>query len=252
MRLVTVGTGTVAPHPARVAAGHLVDAGTVRLLCDCGGGVVHRLAALGLDWGAITHVALTHFHPDHVTDLVPLCMAFRYGQRPPREAPLTIVGPVGTRAFVDRLGAALGDWLAEPGYPLDVVEVPDGGGLDLADDVRLDARSVPHTDESVALSVRHAGRRLVYTGDTGPDDGLGAWAAGCDLLLAECSLPDAMAVPSHLTPAQAGALAARAACGQLVLTHCYPPVESVDIAAEVAMHYTGPVTVAADGDTFTV
>ena len=92
----------------------------------------------------------------------------------------------------------------------------------------------------------------MYTGDTGPDDGLADWAAGCDLLLAECSLPDALAVPSHLTPAQVGALAARAACGHLVLTHCYPPVETVDIAGEVARHYTGPMTIAHDGATFAI
>jgi ribonuclease BN (tRNA processing enzyme) len=32
-----------------------------------------------------------------------------------------------------------------------------------------------------------------------------------------------------------------------VLTHFYPPVESVDIAAEVAEHYAGPVVCATDG-----
>ena len=57
MRLVTVGTGAAAPSPHRVCAGHLVAAGDVRLLMDCGSGVVHRMAALRLDWRAITHVA---------------------------------------------------------------------------------------------------------------------------------------------------------------------------------------------------
>ena len=252
MHLVTVGTGTVAPHPRRVSAGHLVTAGDVRLLLDCGGGVVHRMAALGLPWQAITHVVLTHFHPDHIADLAPLCMAFRYGQLPPRTTPLAIVGPTGTRDLLDRLAAAFGDWLRAPGYPLTVTELADGEAVALGDDVQLACRRVPHTDESVAYSVRHAGRRLVYTGDTGPDEGLGDWAAGCDLLLAECSLPDALAVPAHLTPSQAGALAGRAGCGRLVLTHCYPPVEAVDIAGEVARHYAGPVAIAHDGATYSV
>jgi len=87
----------------------------------------------------------------------------------------------------------------------------------------------------------------VYTGDTAFDEGVGTWAAGCDVLLCECSLPDSMAVPAHLTPRQAGALAAIAAPRRLVLTHFYPPVEFVDIAAEVAEHYSGPVTLATDG-----
>jgi ribonuclease BN (tRNA processing enzyme) len=87
----------------------------------------------------------------------------------------------------------------------------------------------------------------VYTGDTAPDPTLGAWAAGCDLLLAECSLPAALAVPSHLTPEQVGDLAAAAHPGRLVLTHFYPPVERVDVAALVATRWPGPLVLAHDG-----
>jgi ribonuclease BN (tRNA processing enzyme) len=56
-----------------------------------------------------------------------------------------------------------------------------------------------------------------------------------------------MAVPSHLTPEQAGALAAIAKPAVLALTHLYPPVEQVDIRALVATHFAGPVVVAFDG-----
>jgi hypothetical protein len=59
LRLTTIGTGPPPVGDAR-AAGHLVEAASVRLLLDCGSGVVHRMAALGVDWPAITHVALTH------------------------------------------------------------------------------------------------------------------------------------------------------------------------------------------------
>ena len=84
------------------------------------------------------------------------------------------------------------------------------------------------------------------------DDALGQWAAGCDVLLAECSLPEEMAVPTHLTPQRVGALAASARAGRLVLTHFYPPVERADIRALVSAHYAGPVTLAVDGSTFEI
>ena len=247
MRLTTVGTGTAAPAAARAQAGHLVEHGAVRLLLDCGSGVVQRLAQLGLDWGGITHVALTHFHADHVADLVTLVVAWRHGQLPPRAAPAAIVGPPGTQALVERLAAALWPSLLAPGFPLAVVELPPGEALDLGDGVVLSSRTVPHTPESVAYSVAADGRRVVYTGDTAPDPALGAWAAGCDVLLAECSLPAALAVPTHLTPEQAGALAAAAAPGLLVLTHFYPPVEQVDVPALVAAAWPGPLVLAHDG-----
>ncbi len=249
MRLTTIGTGTAAPHPRRVAAGHLVEAGPVRLLLDCGSGVAHRLAALGLDWPGITHVAVTHFHADHVLDLPVLVMGWRRGQRPPRSAPLTVLGPVGTVALLERLAAAVGGWLLAPGFPITVRELAPGEAvaLDGAGAVRLAAHPVPHTAESVAYSVSHDGRRLVYTGDTAYDEGLAAWAADCDLLLAECSLPAPLAVAGHLTPREAGRLAARANARRLVLTHFFAPVEAIDIAAEVAAAHAGPVVLATDG-----
>jgi ribonuclease BN (tRNA processing enzyme) len=247
MRLTTIGTGTAAPHATRTAAAHLVEAGDVRLLLDCGAGSVHRMAAVGVSWQSITHVALTHFHPDHVADVVMLVMGWRWGQLPPRAEPVTLYGPIGTGALLERMAALYGAWLLAPGFPFTVREMTTDEVIRLPNDVLLTAHPVPHTAESVAYSVVQGATRFVYTGDTGVDDALADWAAGCDLLLAECSLPDSLAIREHLTPRQAGALAARANAKRLVLTHFYPPVETVDIVGEVAELYAGPVVCATDG-----
>ena len=92
----------------------------------------------------------------------------------------------------------------------------------------------------------------MYTGDTGYDPMFGEWARGADVLLCECSLPSHMAIATHLTPEQCGALAAAALPKHLVLTHFYPPVERVDVHALVGAHYAGPVTLADDGSTFEI
>ena len=214
---------------------------------DCGSGVVHRLAELAIDWWSITHVAFTHFHADHIGDFTTLLFAWRYARIPGRAAPLTVIGPPGTRQLLERTALAFGDWVINPAFPFEVRELSSGDRCELPGSVDVSVTKVPHTDESVAYSVSHGGRRLVYTGDTGFDEGFGAWAAGCDVLLSECSLPDSMAVPHHLTPAQCGALAAIAKPGRLVLTHLYPPVEQVDIAGAVAERFEGPMTIASDG-----
>lgn len=247
MRLVTVGTGTAAPHGARVQAGHLVATTDALVLLDCGSGVSFRLAALGLEWTRITHIAITHFHADHVTDLPTLLVAWRYGMLPPRHAPLEIVGPVGTIALVERLCGALGVEYREYGFPVTIREIEPGGRLALSAATSIACRAVPHTPESVAYLVEGDGRRLVYTGDTGYDESLAQWASGCDVLLSECSLPSSMAIATHLTPEQAGMLAAVAKPSLLALTHLYPPVEGVDILAAVAAHHPGAAVVAHDG-----
>ena len=111
---------------------------------------------------------------------------------------------------------------------------------------------VPALLIAVALSLVAPEGRLVYTGDTGPSGELARWATGCDLLLAECSLPESAAVDIHLTPERAGDLAQVARARRLVLTHFYPPVETTDPARAAAARFDGPVTAARDGDRFTI
>jgi ribonuclease BN (tRNA processing enzyme) len=147
---------------------------------------------------------------------------------------------------MDRLAEAFGDWVRAPDYPLVIEELAPDASRSLGG-VTLAGRKVPHTEESVAYSVEADGRRVVYTGDTAFDEGLGIWARGSDVLLAECSLPAAMALPTHLTPEECCALAELAAPRRLVLTHFYPPVEEVDIASAVRERFAGTVVLAEDG-----
>ena len=247
MRLTTIGTGTAAPTAGRVQSGHLVEAGEVRLLMDCGSGVVGRMADLGVPWQDVTHLAITHFHADHIVDVPTLLYAWRYGQLPPRSRPITIIGPVGTVRMLSSFAGVFGSGLLQLGFPISVREVSPGDRVDLADDMAIECLKVPHTDESVAYSIERGRRRIVYTGDTGPDATLGQWAEGCDVLLAECSLPDSLAIATHLTPAQCGALGAAARPELLALTHFYPPVEAVDIRGEVGAQFGGAVALATDG-----
>jgi ribonuclease BN (tRNA processing enzyme) len=252
VRLTTLGTGTVALTPARVCAGHYLEAGAVRLLMDCGSGVAHRLATQAIDWSGITHVAFTHFHTDHIADYATLVQAWRHGQRPARREPLTVIGPVGTGDLLTRVAGMHGAWVLAPGFPVTVVELAPGDAHPLGDGVILRVTKVPHAPESLALSVERGGRRVVYTGDMGYDPMLAEWARGADVLLCECSLPEEMGIPEHLTPAQCGALAAAALPRHLVLTHFYPPVERTNIRAAVAAHYAGPISLADDGSTFDI
>jgi len=250
VRFTTLGTGTISLAAARSCAGYLLETADVRLLIDCGAGITRRLAERGPEWQTITHVAISHFHIDHHGDLPTLIFAWKYGFLPPRSAPVEIIGPVGTADLFARLSAAYGEWVTAPGFPLTIREVTPADVAELPGGLRLTCHPVPHTPESVAYSMERGGRRIVYTGDTGPSEPLAAWARGCDLLVCECSLPTGMHIPEHLTPEQCGELAAAAAPKHLALTHFYPPVEQVDVRALVGARFGGPVTLAHDGWSF--
>jgi ribonuclease BN (tRNA processing enzyme) len=111
----------------------------------------------------------------------------------------------------------------------------------------LRARRVPHTERSLAYRIETpGGRTLVYSGDTGPSEALIELAKGCDLLILECSFPKEQEAHNHLSPEQAGEVAAAADPGKLLLLHFYPEVLAVDIPARCRRAYRGPLVLARD------
>ena len=247
IRVTTLGTGTIALTPNRARAGHLFETGDVRLLIDCGSGVIQRMAEHSVPWMSITHVAITHFHIDHIGDLPSLIFAWRHGDLPARSAPIEIIGPIGTTALLERMASAFGQWVTQPGFPFVVREMPPDASLVLRAGVTLSCRKVPHTEESIAYAIESDGARVVYSGDTGFDESFAEWAAGCDLLLCECSLPAQMAIREHLTPEQCATLANQARPKLLALTHLYPPLDRVDVRDIIRATYDGDVVIASDG-----
>ena len=220
----------------------------IRLLLDCGSGVVHNMARFRLPWHRLTHILVSHFHTDHVGDLPSLLFSLKHGLSTPRSEQLTIVGPAGTRDLLQRMAAAFGDHVLDPGFPVRIRELAAGEVHDLGDVARLTSRATPHTDASLAFRLETPDATLGYTGDTGMDDGLGAFFRGVDVLICECSLPDALAMDTHLTPSRVARIAAGARPRHLLLTHIYPQLESEDVPDRVrAAGWDGPIRVASDG-----
>jgi ribonuclease BN (tRNA processing enzyme) len=248
VRLTVIGCGTAAPAADRVGSACLVEHGRARALLDCGPGALHRMAALGVDWAGITHLLLTHFHNDHTGDVAALFFAWKHGLRPARTQPLDVIGPPGTGALLERLAAAMGDHVTDPGFAVRVVELPVGGDIDLAAGAHLSVGPVVHSPEARAYRIEAAGAVLGHTGDTGPCDALAGFLAGCDLLVAECALPDEEAWEQHLTPASVARLAQRARPRRLLLTHVYPQLDRAGLAALIRGHgWPGETLVAHDG-----
>lgn len=246
-RLTVVGCGTAAPDGERVCSGYLLESGNTRMLFDCGAGVVHNLARLDLPWQHLTHVALTHFHTDHIGDLPMLLFALQYGMHPAREAPLTIIGPCGTHTRLQAMAEAFGDYVTGASFGVDVSEIEPDTSFN-AGDVRLDVARTPHTDESIAYRVTAPHYSIGYTGDTGPSDEVGDFLQGVDDLIAECSVPDENAMDIHLAPASLAALTLRAQPKRLIVTHVYRQLDRHSVPDRLRAHgWNGTTAVAADG-----
>ena len=253
MKVTVIGCGMATPDAARVCSGYLVQATGVSLLLDCGPGVVHRMAALGIDWQGITHLCITHFHNDHIGDVAALFFAWRWGMLPPRQEPLTVIGPKGTKKKLDQLAKAFGDHINKPSFNITIDEIePDNRRL-LGDVVHITADRMRHTPEAIGYRVETSNISLGYTGDTGDSPEAAAFFHRVDTLIMECSLPDELGFPMHLTPTSAARMANIAQPKRLVLTHVYPQLDRdalPDLMREAG--WNGELVIAKDGLTLEV
>ena len=249
MNLTCIGTGTAAPEPNRVCSGFLLETHGLRMLLDCGAGVVHNMARTRVDWRTLTHLVITHFHNDHIGDVPMLFFAWKYGMLPGRSEPLTLIGPRGTKQLLRRMARVFGSHLKEPGFPLDIVEMGSGDEGRLNDVANLLACKTPHTAESLAYRIDVAGQSFCYTGDTGMSSDVAKFAQGVDALLIECSLPDELAMDTHLTPARVAEMARIALPKRLLLTHLYPQLVRREVPELVRIGgWPAKVELVDDGD----
>jgi ribonuclease BN (tRNA processing enzyme) len=245
MEITVLGSGTAIPDRERGSPGIAVRCSDTLLFLDLGAGSLTRAVRFGIQVNRVDGVLLSHLHPDHTGDLVPLLFAFRNPEWP-REETLFICGPAGLPEFMRSIETAYGSWIEAEGYHR-VVKVLQPGSSSIRG-VHLSTCPVRHGPAAIAFEIREPnGKRLVYSGDTDYCEELSAFARDADLLVLECSFPEGEERTGHLTPGQAGRMAARAQCRKLLLTHFYPACRGRDLLTPCRRHYDGPVTLAEDG-----
>ena len=253
-RITFLGSGTCVPSLVRNPCAFLMQTGSQNLLFDCGAGVMRRLLEIGVSIFEITHIFLSHFHPDHSGELAAFLFALKYPAPHPRRRPLTLVAGRGLLAFFDRLEGVYGDWIVLPPEHFRRIELDTAQADSYAfDKFTVTSMPVDHRPESLAYRVvDSAGKSLVYSGDTDVCDSLATIAADADLMICESAFPDGQKVKGHLTPSGAGRIAQAAGVKQLVLTHFYPACDQHDIAKQCRSTYDGKVLLAQDLMTLTL
>jgi ribonuclease BN (tRNA processing enzyme) len=243
LSLVPVGVGTAYARAGEVQSSYLVRAGDHTVCLDLGAGALTRLTAEAAP-ERMAALVISHLHPDHCADLFALRVYMSFG--PGRGSRLRVLGPPELR---ERLVAfAPGDdW--DESFAFEGLR--DGGGeTDLGGGLVLRHAAVPHLDPTFALRLDRDDSSICYSADCLPNDTLPALARGCDVLLCECSM-GAGPVPAgvaHLDAPAAGAIAARAGAGRLLLTHCYPEFDRDAALAAARAAFPGPVDWARQGE----
>lgn len=242
MKITILGTGTATPRLERNASGVLVSAAGSQVLVDVGPGILRRLCEAGIDYKSIDIILVTHFHPDHVSDLTPLLFASNYAHGPFRDEPFLLIGPTGLEQFYQALVRVYGNWIVPTGNRLIKKEI-NANAPDVFVSEGLVIRSTPaaHSNPAVSYRLEAEGSSVTISGDTDISEKLVELARNTDVLICECSMPEGSKIPGHLVPTEAGITAERARAKKLILTHFYPSCDEVDVAKQASKTFSGQI-----------
>jgi ribonuclease BN (tRNA processing enzyme) len=270
-----LGSGGPRIDRFRVSTSYLLWVGNqARVLVDMGGGALGRFGQAQAKLSDLSLVAVSHLHPDHISDLP----AFLWLSHEVRKEPLAIVGPSGNDAapdfstFLNRLfderngafqvlGATLGGQRRDiPSGPLSagggvrldvgVVDVTKAEPTTVFDQAGLTvtAFGIPHGNMStLACRVKVRNVSIVFSSDQmGTDPKFVEFAKGANVLIMHLALAAGVKNhPLHAAPDVVGRIAQRAGVGRLIVSHI--GLFDLDAAlADLKTAYTGPLTVGAD------
>jgi ribonuclease Z len=226
-----------------------------------------RMAAAWCSAPQLTAVLLTHLHSDHITDFNDVVTS-RWIMSPVPN-PLTVIGPVGTKRFVERTLEMLSDDVGyriahhedlNEGPVINVKEVESGVVFDDGV-VRILAEPTNHAPVAPTVGYRfeEGGKAVAIAGDTIPCEGLSTLVRGAEVyvqtvirrqLVEQVPMQRFLDILDyHSTTETAAQTAAEGGVGALVFTHPVPapqPGTEQDWLDDAAAHYDGPVHLAVD------
>ena len=219
MKVTFLGCGDAFGSGGRYQTCILLASPAEKVLLDCGCSSLIAMRRFGVDPNEISTIFLTHLHGDHFGGVPFFLLDAQMISK--RRAPLTIVGPPGTRERILSLMEVMfpGSSKVQQAFPWEIIDLEPGTPRDFAG-AKLTTYPMVHPSGSPSTAVRVAfsGRTVVYTGDTEWNDSLVAAARNADLLISECYSYDT-AVKFHLNHQTLMARMPELGVKRVILTH---------------------------------
>jgi ribonuclease BN (tRNA processing enzyme) len=259
-----LGSGGPAMNRERASASYVLWVGPeAKMLVDMGGGTYLRFSQSQAKLADLAMMAISHLHPDHVSDLP----ALLWLSHQVRKDPLPISGPSGNEiapafpAFLSRLfdektgafqvlghtvGAAQGNGVPLEISVVDVTKAEPTKVFD-KDGFTVTAFGIPHANvPTLAYRVQTRGTSVVFSSDqNGTNPKFVDFAKGADVLVMHLAIAAGATNPLHAAPAVVGRIAQEAGVKRLIVSHI--GLFDLDAAiADVKKSYGGPLTVGAD------
>jgi len=240
MQLTVLGASASYAGPDRACSGYLIESEGATVMIDCGNGTIANAGHV-TDVTSLDAVLISHAHTDHFLDLYALQAALRFAPEGPIGS-LPVHLPAGLwERMLALLPASGAKQLAEAFEP----HVLAAGEVLHFGEVTITAYPVDHDGATLGFVIEDEGARVGYTADTKDGAAVRTLAKGCDVLLAECTLPTEFAgAAPHLTPGEAGRIAKEAGVELLVLTHLWPTADHDRLLREAEAAFGGETVLA--------
>jgi len=246
VKLTVLGSGTGWPRLDRNAPGYLVKS-DINLLLDMGPCVIKQLLKIGVTLENIDAIFISHFHPDHVTDLIPFLFATRYEMGYKRRDSVKIYACEGFNKFLSLLNQAFDGTIEPAEGVIEIVELPRIKKYVFSlGDFEAITTPVKHREESLAIRLEKEGKAVVYSGDTGYCEEIVELAEEADLLIIECSNSIQGEPSHHLAPEEVALIAKRAKVKTLLISHFYPHSEGIGVLERIKKEFGGRCLLAED------
>lgn len=210
-----LGTGTCQIEFERRASSVLIQLDGMPVLFDCGHGTIQRLLEAGVQHNELEHIVVSHFHPDHVSDLIPFLQAGAWSRRNPRTSDLHIYGPPGIQklvdGFMDLFGASS---LQQSSYSILVHELTEGQFS--IGEYHFDYIGLPPSGNH-GLRFTWKGKRYAMTGDSYFHQQEIAFLSNVDLAIIDSG---------HIEDDEIVQLAAASQAKTIVCSHLYREIDA--------------------------
>jgi ribonuclease BN (tRNA processing enzyme) len=235
-----LGTGDAFASFGRSQSGYLIDAPGGRILMEAGPGLLPALKSNGIAPDSFDLLLISHLHGDHFGGLPFLILDYMW--ETPRKKMLTIAGPPKLEERT---------WLLMrtmfPHFELDKIKrklkfvVLEPGSSTRLGKFKVSAIRSPHTRPDISLSLRidGGGKSIVFSGDSGWNDGLVELSAGADLFLCECTYYESTHLNFHLNYPLLAANRDKFKVRRMVLTHLGREVLNRADEIAIEMGYDG-------------
>ena len=211
-----LGTGAAVSDASRTTTMLAFENEGNTILIDCGGDVIQRALAVGIDLDTIEAMILTHEHPDHVSGF-PLFMEkiWLAGRR----RPIPVYGILSAinqaRAIFEAFDTS--SWAGMPEIIWNELELTEDVAVLTNNSWDIIGTPVDHAVPTIGLRVteKKEGRAVAYSCDTEPTRTVVELAKNADILVHEATGEG----PGHTSSEQAARIAHDASAKRLLLVH---------------------------------